>query len=202
MTTQQPVPSGTYNHGMDTRERLLDATEQLLWERGYAATSPKDILVAAHAGQGSMYHHFSGKQELAVEALVHSTGQLRAEAAGALQAPGTALDRVEQYLRRQRDSLRGCRVGRMTYDPDVLATPTLLQPVADTLEWLVAELERVIEEGIAAGEFPGTVDARQLAFTVAAVVQGGYVLARAGQDASAFDAAVEGAIGLLRGIAA
>ena len=52
--------------GVNARERLVDATQELLWEQGYAATSPKDILHRAGAGQGSMYHHFAGKQELAV----------------------------------------------------------------------------------------------------------------------------------------
>ena len=48
--------------GMNTRERLVDATQELLWEQGYAATSPKDILHRAGAGQGSMYHHFAGNR--------------------------------------------------------------------------------------------------------------------------------------------
>ena len=48
--------------GVNARERLVDATQELLWEQGYAATSPKDILHRAGAGQGSMYHHFAGKQ--------------------------------------------------------------------------------------------------------------------------------------------
>ncbi|WP_256998392.1 helix-turn-helix domain-containing protein, partial [Cutibacterium avidum] len=65
---------------MDTRSRLLDATQELLWERGYAATSPKDILGRANAGQGSMYHHFSGKQDLAVAALEASATVMRQDA--------------------------------------------------------------------------------------------------------------------------
>ncbi|MDC7802356.1 TetR family transcriptional regulator [Sphingomonas sp. BLCC-B65] len=52
---------------MDTKTRLVEAAQELLWERGYAATSPKDILRRADAGQGSMYHHFDGKQELALD---------------------------------------------------------------------------------------------------------------------------------------
>lgn len=54
---------------MNTRDRLVAATRELMWEKGYAATSPKDIQRAAGAGQGSMYHHFSGKEDLAVTAM-------------------------------------------------------------------------------------------------------------------------------------
>ena len=54
---------------MSSREQLTEAMAELLWERGYAATSPRDVMSRAGVGQGSMYHHFSGKHELAVEAL-------------------------------------------------------------------------------------------------------------------------------------
>lgn len=75
---------------MDTRSRLLDATQELLWDRGYAATSTKDILTRANAGQGSMYHHFSGKQDLAVAALEASATAMRQDADALLHGEGTA----------------------------------------------------------------------------------------------------------------
>ncbi|UYM06291.1 TetR/AcrR family transcriptional regulator [Solicola gregarius] len=182
---------------MDTRTHLVEATRGLLWERGYAATSPKDILSRAGAGQGSMYHHFTGKQELAVTALEESAAAMRAEAGGLLSGEGTSAERVIAYLERQRDSLRGCRMGRMTYDADVLATPDLLRPVAETFGWLVETIAKVIAQGIEEREFPAATNAHQLASMVVATVQGGYVLARAQQDPAAFDAAVEGATRLL-----
>lgn len=61
---------------------------------------------------GSMYHHFTGKGDLAAEALRESALVLRAEAEALLTGPGSPLGRIETYLTRQRDSLRGCRVGR------------------------------------------------------------------------------------------
>lgn len=175
----------------------MDATQELLWERGYAATSPKDILSQADAGQGSMYHHFSGKQDLAVTALEASATVMREDADALLHGEGTATERLVAYLERQRDSLRGCRMGRMTYDADVLATPELLKPVSETLAWLVETIGAVISEGIATGEFPPETDAHQLASMVVATVQGGYVLARAQQNPAEFDAAVHGATMLL-----
>jgi AcrR family transcriptional regulator len=61
-------------------ERLIRSTQELLWERGYVGTSPKAIQRAADAGQGSMYHHFSGKAELAKTAIERSGVELRAAA--------------------------------------------------------------------------------------------------------------------------
>ena len=180
--------------GVGTKERLISATQDLLWERGYAATSPKDILRKAEAGQGSMYHHFSGKQDLAVTALEETAAGMRASAEELLHGEGSPVERVRAYLTRQRDSLKGCRIGRMTYDTDVLVSPELLAPVAQTLAWLVAALADVIAEGIECGQLRADVDAREVASMLVATIQGGDVLARAGQDPAAFDAAVRGAL--------
>jgi TetR/AcrR family transcriptional repressor of nem operon len=63
---------------MDTRERLIESTRELLWERGYVGTSPKAIQERSGAGQGSMYHHFGGKPDLALAAISRSAEELRA----------------------------------------------------------------------------------------------------------------------------
>jgi AcrR family transcriptional regulator len=65
---------------MDTAERLVTSAQELLWERGYVGTSPKAIQERAGAGQGSMYHHFRGKPDLALTAMRRSARELRAQA--------------------------------------------------------------------------------------------------------------------------
>jgi len=69
--------------------------------------------------------------------------------------------------------------------------------VATTLDWLVSAIADVVRQGVSAGELVADVDATQLASTIVAVVQGGYVLARAQADTAPFDAAIEGAVNLL-----
>src|SRR5256885_4888985 len=101
---------------MNTRDRLSDSNRELLWERGYVGTSPKAIQERAGAGQGSMYHHFRGKPDLALAAMRRSAAELRAQADERLSAGGTALEQAASYLLRERDALRGCRVGRMAMD--------------------------------------------------------------------------------------
>ncbi len=183
---------------MGTRDRLIDAAQELLWERGYSAVSPKDIQSAADAGQGSMYHHFSGKESLAVAALERNAQAMTADVDALLAEDGTSIERLERYLTRQRDSLRGCRMGRMTYDAGVLASDDLLAPVSAALGALVTALASVIAQGVEAGELPPDTDAQALGSTVAAVVQGGYVLARAQRDPAPFEAAIAGAVAMLR----
>ncbi|WBQ04785.1 TetR/AcrR family transcriptional regulator [Kribbella sp. CA-293567] len=187
---------------METVERLIRSTQELLWERGYVGTSPKAIQRAADAGQGSMYHHFSGKAQLAQAAIERSGSELRAAAEEQLSGAGPATERIAGYLRRDREVLKGCRMGRLTADPDVLADPVLRAPVAETLGWLRTRLAEVIADGKESGEYPAGLDPDRTAATVAAVLQGGYVLARAAGSDEPFELAVEGLIELLEGVAA
>jgi AcrR family transcriptional regulator len=183
---------------VETVERLIRSTQELLWERGYVGTSPKAIQVAADAGQGSMYHHFSGKAELAKAAIERSGAELRA-AAEEQFAAGTSTERITSYLRRDRDVLKGCRMGRLTSDPDVMADPVLRAPVDETFQWIRSRLAEIIAEGKESGEYPAGLDAVKTAATIAAVLQGGYVLARAANSQEPFDLAIEGLVDLLTG---
>ncbi|WP_431964682.1 TetR/AcrR family transcriptional regulator [Actinacidiphila sp. bgisy160] len=180
-----------------TPERLIESTRELLWERGYLGTSPKAIQQRSGVGQGSMYHHFSGKPELALAAVRRTAEQMRETAEHELSLPGTAVERVSRYLRRERDVLRGCPIGRLTQDPEVVASPRLRAPLDETFEWLRERLADVLAEGQARGEIAPGLDTGDIAAALVAVLQGGYVLARAAGAAAPFDQAVSGALALL-----
>jgi len=182
---------------MSTSERLIESTRELLWERGYVGTSPKAILERAGAGQGSMYHHFKGKPDLALTAIRRTAEELRAAAEDALGGPGTPYERIVAYLRRERAVLRGCPIGRLTMDPEVMASDELRAPVDETLTWIRERIAGIVEEGKAQGQFAPELDGGRIGATVLATVQGGYVLARAAGSPAAFDTAVDGLLALL-----
>jgi TetR/AcrR family transcriptional regulator, transcriptional repressor for nem operon len=63
--------------------KLLDAALQVIRTKGYTATTVDDICHAAGVTKGSFFHHFKGKEELAIEATQHwtqVTGELFANA--------------------------------------------------------------------------------------------------------------------------
>ncbi|POX50420.1 TetR family transcriptional regulator [Streptomyces sp. Ru71] len=186
-----------YSKRMSTSERLIESTRELLWERGYVGTSPKAILERAGAGQGSMYHHFKGKPDLALAAIRRTAEELRTAAGRVFDGPGTPYERIAAYLTRERDVLRGCPVGRLTMDPDVIASPELRAPVDETIAWVEARLAALVEEGKEQGQFAAGLDSEEIAATILATVQGGYVLARASGSPAAFDAGVRGLLALL-----
>src|SRR5215213_6343710 len=97
-------------YDMNAAERLVESTRALLWERGYTGTSPRAIQERAGAGQGSMYHHFRGKPDLAATAIRRTADDLRTRAGASLDGPGSAVERITAYLTRDRDVLRGCPV--------------------------------------------------------------------------------------------
>lgn len=186
-----------YSEGMSSAERLIESTRELLWERGYTGTSPREIQRRAGAGQGSMYHHFAGKQDLALAAMDRTAEEVRAKAEVHFAAPGTAVERITAYLRRERDVLKGCPVGRLTQDPEVMADQGLRAPVERTLSWLRDRIAQVLVEGRERGELVTGLDPQATAATVVAVLQGGYVLARAAGSAVPFEQAITGVLNLL-----
>ena len=181
----------------DTARRLVESMRELLWERGYTGTSPKAVLQRAGAGQGSMYHHFAGKADLAQSAITATAAEMRAKADAELAGPGPAVDRVTAYLHRERDVLRGCPIGGLTQDAELMADPDLRAPVAETLAWLRSRLAELLAEAVATGELRPSLDPDATAATLVATLQGGYVLARAAGSPEPFDQAVAGVLGLL-----
>ncbi|MCW4457496.1 TetR/AcrR family transcriptional regulator [Microbacterium sp. MPKO10] len=186
---------------MSSRDQLTEAMADLLWERGYAATSPRDVMKRAGVGQGSMYHHFAGKHDLALEALSVHIATLTSETS-ALEGEGSPLERMTAHLERPRPGTRGCRVGRMTQDPDVVADSEMIGVIGAAFDVMLDRWESTIAEAIDAGELPTSVDPAELARTLAAVIQGGYVLARAERSQGPMDAAIRGAVALLHAASA
>src|SRR5213595_3866758 len=135
-----------------TQERLIETTRELLWERGYVGTSPKAILQRAGVGQGSMYHHFTGKQDLALAAIRRTGAEMRTTVDRVLGGGGSAYERIAAYLLRERDVLRGCPVGRLTMDPDVITSDDLRAPVDETIAYVESRLADVVQEGVYSGE--------------------------------------------------
>jgi hypothetical protein len=89
----------------------------------------------------------------------------------------------------------------MTQDPQVREDPALLAPVARAFAQVHVSWVGVLREAIAARELRDDLNPEQLAHTLMAVLQGGYVLAIAQQDPGPFDDARAGVLELLRAAA-
>ena len=72
----------------DTKEKILDTAERLIGERGYAATSLRQIIAEAEVNLAAVHYHFGSKEEL-LDALVAR------KATPVNEARMTLLERVE-----------------------------------------------------------------------------------------------------------
>lgn len=171
----------------DARDHLVRAAQSLYARQGVEATSPRDVLTASGLGHGSLYHHFASKRDLALVAVGRTVDETRDGARALLEGPGDSDARLRAWLTKPRDAIAGCRVGRLTADPFVMADPELHAEIARYFHGLVDELEAVAREGGL-----DEAAARDRAFAAAAIVQGGYVLAQATGDPSAMERAVRG----------
>jgi AcrR family transcriptional regulator len=177
---------------VDSRQRIIDGTRELLWQRGYIGTSPRAVQDAAGVGQGSMYHHFRSKAAMATAALNATAEEACTELRTALARDGSPVERLVRYLRQPRQVLRGCRLGQMAQDPVIITDPELRRPVAEAFQQQHDMLRETLRQAQDAGQLAADLDPALAASAVAAVLQGAYTLARAQGSPEPFDQAITG----------
>ncbi len=163
-----------------TRQRIVDASAELFRLQGYNATGVKQIVTAAQAPFGSLYHFFpEGKEQLGAEAILTS---------GAIyeQLIPAVFDPAPDVLTAVRDFFNGAAAHLLETDyADACPIATVALEVSsssDTLRQACAEVfEHWIEAGterfVAAGLTPEK--ARELTIAMIAALEGAFVLARA-----------------------
>src|SRR5256885_14385974 len=62
-----------------TRERIMDSSAELFRRHGYTGTGMKQIVAAANAPFGSIYHFFPGGKEQLGEEVIRSSGAMYGE---------------------------------------------------------------------------------------------------------------------------
>jgi AcrR family transcriptional regulator len=136
-----------------TRERIVAAAQDLIAHGGYREASVAAIARGAGIATGSVYRHFPSKSELFAEVFRRASQREVDATAAAGAGPGAATERiaagVETFARR---ALRGRR----------LAWALLAEPVDPAVEAerlvfrraYAAGFERVLRDGVAAGELP------------------------------------------------
>lgn len=174
---------------MSARARILAAAQDLFQRRGFHAVGLSDILAAAKAPKGSLYHHFSaGKDDLGAHAVqgiaADVAAYIVARRARGISAVDIVGDLAEMSARRMEQERFGwspliAAVAHQT-GPD---TPLLAQALADAYaDWRGLFGDAFAAEGVA----PET--AELLARTAIALLDGAVILARVDRDAAALRA--------------
>ena len=180
-------------------DRLISTTKKLLWEKGYESTSPKDIQKLSEVGQGSFYHHFSSKKKLAIAALEETLLEL-SNGLENLTKGKNSFEKIEFYLTAPRDALRGCKLGRLAMEKSVIDDQELIEPLVKYFEKVTKRLENILKEGQDSCEFKSGFPVHEVASSVIAIVQGGYVLSRIMKSSKPLESATNGALVMLKSL--
>jgi AcrR family transcriptional regulator len=95
------------------RRRLLAAATELAAEGGYEAVQMRDVAARAEVALGTLYRHYSSKDQLLLAALAEQAGTLRDRLESRPPRGATPADRVADALR------RACRA--LEREPRVIA---------------------------------------------------------------------------------
>jgi len=180
--------------GAETRERIVSAAANLVFEHGVAGTSIEDVKEAAGVSSSQLYHYFGDKQ-----ALIHAVIAHQSDAVIAAQEPLLgkldSLDALRAWrdqavaIERQLQCKGGCPIGALAGELAEVDPEARADIAAGFARW-----EGAIGEGIRAmherGELPAEVDPDRLALALLAAHQGGLVLTQVRRDPAPLEAAL------------
>ncbi len=183
--------SATTAPATDSRTRLLDAALATIRRKGYHATTVDDLCAATKLSKGSFFHHFKGKEDLALAAVQHwndTTGALFA--AAPYQQLADPRERLLAYIDlRVALTLRElpditCLLGTMVQE--TYAThPALRDACRAGIEGHAATLVPAIAAAKARHAPHAKWTPESLALFTQAALQGAFVVAKAAGDAQA-----------------
>jgi TetR/AcrR family transcriptional regulator, transcriptional repressor for nem operon len=181
--------------GRATRDRIVAAAADLMFEQGVAGTSLQDVQQAARVSGSQLYHYFGDKASL-----VHAVIAWQGETVLGRQWPWLSRldsmpgirawrDYVVSTMRR-RECRGGCHIGSLASELSDLDPAARSDLAAAFGRWISA-----IREGLQAmqdrGELRAEADVPRLACALMAAVEGGLLLAKAQRDVAALEAALD-----------
>jgi AcrR family transcriptional regulator len=202
VTSSQEVVRLT-RKGKATRDRIVAAAAELMYERGVAGTTTEDIQQAAgDVSPSQIYHYFRDKKSLVQAVIAHQT-----QAILAFQEPLlTTLDSVEALeawrdavvaAQLRRDCAGGCPIGSLASelaDQDPQARTELARSF---LRW-----QDAIRDGLRAmrdnGELRADADPDSLALAMLTALQGGLLMTQTRRDTVALETVLDAMIDRIR----
>jgi TetR/AcrR family transcriptional regulator, transcriptional repressor for nem operon len=170
----------------DAKEKILQAGQSLIEQRGYSALGVAEICAAAGVPKGSFYHFFESKEALALAVIdLHWAAQERAWT-GILSSDRPPLARLRLLFeateaeqsagQRSCGTVSGCLFGNLTLElsNQTEAIRARLQEIFDAQ---AAMVESVIAAALARDEVAVT-DTRQAARAVVAQLEGQVMFAK------------------------
>ena len=165
-----------------TKERILDEATRLAHQKGFRATSLNDLLLAAGVKKGTLYYHFSGKDDIGLAVLERAKARFLAWIDQLLFAPPNS-EGLERFfvavleLHRGNGFVGGCLWGNTALEmSDANARDAAC--VNGVFEEWCERVEKAILAGQQTGQIRCDIPGRDLAQMVVATVEGGIMMSR------------------------
>ena len=191
--------------GRATRNRVLDAATELVFEHGVAGTTLDDVRATANVSKGQLYHYFADKEDL-VHAVIDRTVQQVLDAQPQLTdlsswaAIAGWFDHLVQ-LQVNRHAIGGCPIGSLAGELAETDQQARTELAAGFDRW-EAPLRDGLRQMQADGKLRRSADPARLATATLAAIQGGLVLTQTRRDPQQLRIALDAAYGYLRSFAA
>ncbi len=174
----------------ESKTKLLDATLKVVRAKGYSAARIEDVCAEAGLTKGSFFHHFKSKEDLALAAVAHWGAQTTGFFADApYHMPDDPVDRLIAYVAFRRAILQGelpeftCFLGTIIQEA-YLTHPEISAACEKTFTAHAKTLETDIREAMRKYGVRENWTAESLALHIQAVIQGGFILAKAKRSAA------------------
>jgi AcrR family transcriptional regulator len=163
-----------------TKDRIVDASAELFRRNGYTGTGVKQIVAAAGAPFGSLYHFFPGGKEQLGDEVIRTSGAMYGLLIGAIFDPAPdVVTAVEHFFAGaaqtlvETDYADACPIATVALE--VASTNAVLrQATADVFEsWIAGGAERFEAAGLSPAR------AREVTVAMLAALEGAFVLCRA-----------------------
>lgn len=138
----------------ERRDEILDAARRLFVSKGFGATTIDDLLGAVGIAKGTLYYHFSGKDEILQELVMRTVRQATARAEAVAASDFDPLTRFIGVLASVSADAEAAELAEEFHAPGNDAFHLL--SIIELIRHLTPVLTRVVEEGVAAGVFTTT----------------------------------------------
>ncbi len=178
--------------GQETRQRLLDSAQQLMYSRSYSDVGVQEICNNAKVQKGSFYHFFASKSALTVEVLE----QLKMQMIESILMPAFAKDltpsrRFERFIdyayqhqvqiKEEYGYVLGCPMGNIALEMST-QDETIRKKVETLFESIFYVFVDVLDDAKIAGELDADADTTELAQVCLAYGEGVLLIAKTKND--------------------
>lgn len=166
MAIQTPVHSET------RRRQIENAASALFRERGYTATSVRDIAQALNLQGGSLYAHVASKEDVLWSIVIRAADRFAADVGPIAASAADAPTRLQQMIRAHVEVVTGAQRDAVVFLHEWrYLSPERRDQVAARRDAYEAFFRQVIADGLAAGDFAPT-DPRLGAMTILSALNG------------------------------